>query len=57
VDKNEQNQLLADTINMVMLCLEKYQDDAVKNACRNFLNEFAYSEDEDEEITNDDLPF
>ena len=59
MDKNEQNELLADTINMVMLCLEKYQDNAVKNACRNFLNEFALSDDEYddyEDVESDDMP-
>jgi hypothetical protein len=44
--QEEQYELLSETINMVMKCLEYYEDEQVKTVCRDFLNAFAYDEDE-----------
>jgi hypothetical protein len=65
VDTQEQNSLLAKTIEMVMTCLHHHQDEAVKQTCRQFLMAYAFAEDDDEieqtdeveqddEITDDD---
>ncbi len=49
MDKKEQEKLLSDTIGMVMSCLHHHQDEDVKYACRQFLNEFEHDWEEEDQ--------